>query len=505
VAGRPRRVLTGPAVALATAALTAMLAAVLAACSTTTDLPRTTQLVAGETDIPGTPAANPTTEPTRPPTDGAGPDPVMPEPTPDAPNGTSIVTGAIDRTSLELTATYHVNAAITVRTGALDVSTAISVRNDSGSGIDRVELNTLAARLGAMSILAATVDDAPVRAGVADQTVTIPLGGVLPDGATTTIRIEYRATLRRGLTGSDWMFSRSGGTLALYRWIPWVSRATPFARPNPGQPFVLAASPRVDVELLTDAPMMLAAPTADLDEYAAGSGNAWSFSVENVRDVAILLAPELRVARGEVDGIPVRAFSRPGGPSATKLLDVAIGAIRAEVDQLGMAFPATSMTVVDTPGGVGLESAGMVWVPRKLDTRNRTYAVYAGVAHQWFYGLVGSDQRAEPFADEGPSDLLARTVLHTLRASRCGQAALDKALPKYPNSCYYEVVLVQGGRVLDDLRRRMGTDAFWAAMRAYVTEYRGGIGGTKQLLEALRAGTDVNLLPVLRSRFPSLY
>jgi hypothetical protein len=51
----------------------------------------------------------------------------------------------------------------------------------------------------------------------------------------------------------------------------------------------------------------------------------------------------------------------------------------------------------------------------------------------------------------------------------------------------------------------MGTDAFWAAMRAYVTEYRGGIGGTKQLLEALRAGTDVNLLPVLRSRFPSLY
>ena len=68
-----------------------------------------------------------------------------------------------------------------------------------------------------------------------------------------------------------------------------------------------------------------------------------------------------------------------------------------------------------------------------------------------------------------------------------------------------EVVLVQGGRVLDDLRRRMGTDAFWAAMRAYVTQYRGGIGGTRQLLETLRAGTDVNLLPVLRSRFPSLY
>ena len=51
----------------------------------------------------------------------------------------------------------------------------------------------------------------------------------------------------------------------------------------------------------------------------------------------------------------------------------------------------------------------------------------------------------------------------------------------------------------------MGSGAFWAALRAYLTEYRNDIGGTRQLLEALRAGTDVNLLPVLRSRFPSLY
>ena len=406
---------------------------------------------------------------------------------------------------MDVTATYEVNAAITVRSGALDIATAISVRNDSGGGIDRLELNTIAARLGGMSILSATVDDAPVNPTVTDQTIVVPLGGTLPDGATTMVRLEYRATLAKETKGSSWMFSRSGGTLTLYRWIPWVSVAMPFDRPNGGQPFVTPVSPKVDVEILTDEPMTLAAPSSDLTEVAAGSGNDWSFTLTDVRDVAVVLAPEFRVAYGKADGVPVRVFSRPGGASATQLLDLAVGAVRAEADQLGMAFPAASMTIVDTPAGVELESPGMVWVPRTLDTRNRTYAIYQGVAHQWFYGLVGNDQRAEPFADEGPSDLLARTVLHTLRASRCGQTALDKPIARYPASCYYEVVFVQGGRVLDDLRRRMGSGAFWAALRAYLNEYRGDIGGSMQLLDALQAGSKVDLLPVLRSRFPSLY
>jgi hypothetical protein len=502
VAGRPCHRLPGPAVALVAAALTVA----LGACDTSTHLPASTQQVAGVTDVPATPAStragNPPGTPRPSPT--SGPD-TTPIPTSGPPRLTAIVPGTVGRASLDVTARYHVNAAITVHTGALDVTTAITVRNDSGAGIDRLELNTIAARLGALAVTGTTVDDAPVSAAVHDQTITVPLGGVLPDGAMTTVRVEYRATLRKGVSGSDWMFSRSGGTLTLYRWIPWVSVATPFDRPNSGQPFVSPSSPQVDVEILTDEPMVLAAPTATLDEYAAGSGNAWSFSVTDARDVAIVLAPEFRVAHGEADGVPVRAFSRPGGPSASQLLGLAIAAVRREADQLGMAFPAASMTVVDTPAGVGLESTGMVWLPRKLDTRNRTYAIYEGVAHQWFYGLVGSDQRAQPFADEGPADLLARTVLGTLRPSRCGQAALDRPLATYPNSCYFEVIFVQGGRVLDELRRRMGTGAFWSALRGYLNTYRNDVGGTKELLDALRAGSTVNLLPVLRSRFPSLY
>jgi hypothetical protein len=163
------------------------------------------------------------------------------------------------------------------------------------------------------------------------------------------------------------------------------------------------------------------------------------------------------------------------------------------------------LTVVETQGGSGLESPGLVWIPENVDTLNRTYLVHHEIAHQWFYGLVGNDQQAEPFADEAAADLLARTVLDTLRSSRCARTALDRAITAYSRGCYYEVVYVQGGLVLDDIRRQMGTDRFWEAMRTYVEWIRNGLAGSKQLLETLRAASPVDLLPTLRARFPDLY
>ena len=433
------------------------------------------------------------------------------EPTPEpvstaAPGvGTAIVPGEVDRSSLAIRATYRVNAAITVRTGALDVTTRIEVQNESGDGIDRLELNTIAARLGKLKVTHATVDDRAVKVRVRDQTLIVPLGGVLPDGATAVISVAYRATLRAGSTGSDWMFSRAGGTLALYRWIPWVSEAKPFDRPNIGDPFVTPTSPQVDVEILVDEPMVLAAPAAEVDEFAAGRGSAWAFTVKDVRDVSVILAPDFLVTRGRVNDIPIRVYTRPGGLSGAQLLDLASAAVELESRQLGLAYPWTTLAVVETEAGPALESPGLVWIPNDFTPLNRTYAVYHTIAQQWFYGLVGSDQRAEPFAEEAPADLLARTALGTLRASRCPAAALDGSIAAYSRTCYYEVVFVQGGLVLDQLRQRIGTDRFWAAMRGYLEDNRHGIGGTRQLLDALRDATKVNLLPILRIRFPNTY
>ncbi|MBI2777267.1 MAG: hypothetical protein HYX57_08440 [Chloroflexi bacterium] len=433
---------------------------------------------------------------------GAAPSP-SPEPSPSPVTG--IVPGSVDRTSLGITASYAVDATIAVRTGSLDVTTVITARNDSGDGIDRLELNTIAAALGGMVITGATVDGGSVSPTVADQTILVPLGGILPAGASTTVRIAYQATLRRGLAGSDWMFTRSNGTLAMYRWIPWISRAVPFDRPNQGDPFVTPSSPSVEVELLTDQPMVLAAPAADLVKVAAGAGSAWSFTMQNVRDVSLVLAPDFRLTEREVGGVAIRAYARPGGLSGDRLVSLAEHAISAESRLLNVAYPLPALTVVETEGGFGLESPGLIWIPDDADATNLAYIVHHETAHQWFYGVVGSDQQAEPFADEAAADLLARTALGTIRRSRCAEDDLDRAITAYTRACYYEVIYVQGGLLLDAIRRDIGTERFWTALRGYIEANRNGLSGTKALLDVLRAASPVDLLPLLESRFPSLY
>jgi aminopeptidase N len=411
------------------------------------------------------------------------------------------VPGTVDRSSLALSATYGVDLRLVVGTGALEMAVVIDIRNDSGEDIDRLELNTVAARLGGIDILEASVDDRPVVVTVDDQTLLVPLGGRLPSGRTATARLTYRATLQPGLDGSDWLFSRAGGTLALYRWIPWVSRAIPFDRPNHGDPFLTPTSPLVRVRITTDVPMVLASPGL----APVADGLTWSFESSDMRDVAVVLAPDFRLATGDAGGIPIRAYTRPGGIDGRELVSQAGLALTRIADRLGVPYPWPAFTVVETVGGYGMESPGLIWIPRGTTSTNLAYVVHHETAHQWFYGLVGNDQQAEPFADEAVADLTARTVLGLRRGSRCESEPLDRTIESYSRACYFEVVYIQGGNVLDEIRKRIGTDAFWAAIRGYLEANQFGLAGTHQLLEALRAASPVDLLPSLQARFPSLF
>ena len=166
----------------------------------------------------------------------------------------------------------------------------------------------------------------------------------------------------------------------------------------------------------------------------------------------------------------------------------------------------SAFTVVETAaGGYGMESPRMVWIPSNTLSGNLTYLVHHEIAHQWFYGLVGNDQQREPFADEAAADLLARTVLGTLRSSRCSEDDLDRKITQYTAACYYETIYIQGGNELNLIRSKMGTTLFWHTVAKYVVDYGQKLGGTKLLLDRLRAASPVDLGPTLRSRFPSLY
>jgi hypothetical protein len=410
----------------------------------------------------------------------------------------AIVPGAVERTSLHLTATYDVGLSLRYGAGAISAVSTMAVTNASGGPIDRLELNTVAARLGRLRIRSLSVDGVPVRPKVSDQTILVPLGGILPDGATATVRIAFAATVRRTLTGSNWLFTRSNGVIQLYRWLPWISRATPFDRPNHGDPFVTVSSPSVRVRITSDRTMRLATSGRRI----ATSGLTSTWVAQNVRDFNLAASPSWSSRTAKLGGISVRVYAFPGG-NGRSLMTLALRALRRYQALMG-PYPYPTFTVAESGGGSGVESPGLIWIPRGLAYGRLPWLVSHEVAHQWFYSLVGNDQARQPFADEAMADLLARYITGTWRSSRCATATLDRTIYGYSARCYFEVVYVQGGRVLDGLRRKMGATAFWAGVRDYLATNRFGLGGTKLLLQTLDAHTPLDLVGPLRPRFPRI-
>jgi hypothetical protein len=379
------------------------------------------------------------------------------------------------------------------------VDSTATVTNTSGGPIDRLELNTLVARLGGLQLDAVTVDGRPVPASIDDQTIVVPLGGVLPAGAAASVRIAYRSTLRTSLSGSSWLFTRANGIINAYRWLPWVSRRVPFDRPNHGDPFVTPTSPSVTVRITTDRSMGL----ATTGERIAFSGNTHTFRATNVRDFVITASPTYRSTSAKEGDTTVRVFYRDGAPTSS-MMGAARDALRAYEALVG-PYPYAVFNVAQSAGGYGMEGPGIIWIPTGVASGNLRYLVHHETAHQWFYGIVGADQAIEPYTDEAVADFLARFVLGQRRASQCATARLDLAIYDYSSACYYETVYIQGGNLLDDLRRDMGDDAFWTAIRSWVDAHRYRIASTKSLLDVLDNATSADLAPALQPRFPRLY
>src|SRR6476661_209587 len=77
---------------------------------------------------------------------------------PGPPTATQLEPGHVDRTSLALRATYDARMTLGFDTRAMAVVAEARITNTSTASIDRIELNTIAARLGSMHLTYVTVD-----------------------------------------------------------------------------------------------------------------------------------------------------------------------------------------------------------------------------------------------------------------------------------------------------------------------------------------------------------
>jgi hypothetical protein len=413
-----------------------------------------------------------------------------------------IVAGSVDRSSLTLDAVYRSNLKLTWESRAIWVDSTAIIRNTSGVEIDRIELNTIAARLGDIRLRPVTVDGVAVPASVTGQTIVVPLGGILPVDAVTRIRVRFSARLQDDAGGSHWLFTRTNGIADLYRWLPWVSRRITFDRPSHADPFVTPSSRDVRVTITSDRRLDLAT-TGELVSTSS-NGRTKVFEATNVRDFTVTASTNFDWRERRVGDTTIRVWYRPGTPGVA-WLDAAADAFALLEARLGpYGYP--TFDVVQSAGGSAMESPGLIWIPTGTGASNLRYLAAHETAHQWFYGIVGSDQVREPFTDEAMADFAARSVLGINRSSRCPIRPLDRSIYDYTARCYYEIVYIQGGNLVDEARQVMGNDLFWETLRGYVAANRHGLVSTATLLRTLDDATPLDLAGLLfAAKFPRIY
>lgn len=411
-------------------------------------------------------------------------------------------TGASAATSYDLEARYDVDVHLEWDSRRVDVRTRITLRNTSGRTIDRLELNTVAAKLGSMKDLRARVDGAHVGVSKVGQTLKVPLGRDLTAGASAVVFVGFKARLATRAGGRAYLFSKLGGVAQLYRFIPWLSRQTPFGSSGHGEQSVTPVSPRVEVTVSADRRLVWATSGQRAEKI---DDRTFRFLAANVRDFNIAASPAYRTTVGRSVNGKTRIFVHTVKHDGKRLLRLARAELARYRRLTGVPYPHETYRIAETGGGLAMESPALVWIPSSRPASDHPYLVSHETAHQWWYSMVGNDQSTDAFADEALADYFSRLKHLSLRPSRCGTDRLDRPSQAYSDLCYFEVVYVQGARFLHELRQDYGSAKFLRAIRAYTRDNRFDVSNNARLLEAFRAEMGNGVLRRFRSRFPSIY
>ena len=405
-------------------------------------------------------------------------------------------------TSYDLEARYAVEVHLDWDTRWVDVKTRIALRNTSGQAIDRLELNTVAAKLGRMKDLRARVDGVAANVSKVGQTLTLPLGGELAEGASAAIFVGFKARLRTSAAGRGYFFAKLGGVAQLYRFIPWVSRRIAFGDSNHGEQFVTPVSPRVEVTVSADRRLAWATSGRRAERVDA---RTFRYVATNVRDFNIAASPSWKTTVGRSVNGRTKIFVHSRKHDGKRLLKLAKAELARYRKLTGVPYPHDTYRIAETGGGLAMESPALTWIPASRPAADLPYLVSHETAHQWWYSMVGNDQSTDAFADEALADYFSRKKHLSLRPSRCRADRLDRPSQAYSDLCYFEVVYVQGARFLDKLRKDYGSAAFQRAIRAYTRDNRFDVSNNARLLEAFRAQMGDSVLRRFRNRFPGIY
>jgi hypothetical protein len=368
-----------------------------------------------------------------------------------------------------------------------------------------------------------SVDGAPsANYTLESQRLTVPLSTPLPPGGQLTLVLEYTLNIPVKLKANTfgWLSYQTN----LTDWYPFVVPYDPSAGWllhdfMPYGEHLVYDSADFDVYLRFTDPAtqpIIAAPA-----LSEASGEWTRFRLNMARTFALSMSREFLVSESAVGSVAVRSYYFAGNEDAgVKMMSVGTQVVGL-FDPLFAPYPYPVLNVVELEYTDGQEYDGLCFLSSSF------YDTYGGgsqnnlvvlgaheMIHNWWFGLVGNDQALEPWLDEAMSLYSERIFFEYTNPGLVDwwwQFRVNYYKPSgwvdtniYSGGtfrAYTNAVYLNGATFLEDLRIRIGDQAFFAFIKDYAAQMSHRRATANDFFTILRQHTSKDISDLIAAYF----
>jgi hypothetical protein len=275
-----------------------------------------------------------------------------------------------------------------------------------------------------------------------------------------------------------------------------------------------------DVTLDVPANAVVGATGRLVETHTSGARRTERYQAGPVHDFAWVAWPGFRERRARVGAVDVRVLYPPDGEKSAAIeLDAAARGL-ARFSRLYGDYPYPTLTVVHPPDAAA--AAGGMEYPTFITTGGAWYTPWVGpraiesvtlheLLHQWFYGIVATDEAKNPFLDEGVTtyaelsaldafhgagsayrgfglEVSAASLARVFAARRSEDVPVASPAAAFPGfRSLAALVYSRTGTTLETLARVYGREKLERAIGRYAREQRFAHPDSSQLIYAVHA------------------
>jgi hypothetical protein len=255
------------------------------------------------------------------------------------------------------------------------------------------------------------------------------------------------------------------------------------------------------------------------------NGDWTRYRLSGARTFTLSASDKFKVAESAVGSAVIRSYYFAGDEDASQAV------LWMATQALGLygvkyaPYPYPSLSVVETDLPDGQEYDGLVFLASKFyseyngTAKSNLFTIGAHeIAHQWWFGLVGSDQAVEPWLDEAMA-VYSEKIFYEYNYPRYGDwwwsfrvnyfgptGWVDSSLYDHATfRSYVNAVYLNGANFLDDLRSRIGDEAFFAFLQDYAARFAHGRATTSDFFTVLRQHARADFSDIVQTYFQRQY